>query len=99
VQKKATAKKTNPKKPAQAQKAAKKKETTVESKIVKKAVDEAQTDAVVQGQMSNIASQQQDQLDNIDQVLGAAQLYESQKSGGKYAQGILKSSSKSGKPD
>ena len=49
-----------------------KKKEAVENKIVKKAVEEAQSDAALQGQMSNIASQQQDQLDNIDQVLGAA---------------------------
>lgn len=38
-------------------------------------------------------------MDHIDQVLGAAQLYESQKPGGKYAKGILKSSGKVGQPD
>lgn len=38
-------------------------------------------------------------MDHIDQVLGAAQLHESQKPGGKYAKGILKSSNKVGQPD
>lgn len=42
----------------------------MENKIVKSAVDEAQADA--QLAPMSIASQQQDQLDHIDQVLGAA---------------------------